>query len=262
MSATFVVYIDESGDEGFSFGKGSSDWFVLSAVVTRFSQDLRVVKLVDLVRTNLGKPNKKPLHFRDLRHEQRIPYIDQIAKADLRTISILAYKPSVKEPEKFQERYRLYYYIVRYLLERVSWYCRDHLTTHDSGDGSAKSSFSNLSGMSYEELRKYLVYLKEQTDFFDVRIEWSVIVPDQIKAYSPGKRMGLQIADAIAGSFYYAVQKTQHGFTEDRYVRMLKPVVYSRRGHYIGYGIKLWPRDIDEALKHDQSLNWMRIDYQ
>ena len=35
MSASFVVYVDESGDEGFSFGQGSSDWFVLSAVITR-----------------------------------------------------------------------------------------------------------------------------------------------------------------------------------------------------------------------------------
>ena len=35
MSASFVVYVDESGGEGFSFGQGSSDWFVLSAVITR-----------------------------------------------------------------------------------------------------------------------------------------------------------------------------------------------------------------------------------
>jgi len=68
MSATFVVYIDESGDEGFSFGAGSSDWFILSAVITRKADDLDTVKLVDAVRTRLEKPFRKPLHFRDLRH--------------------------------------------------------------------------------------------------------------------------------------------------------------------------------------------------
>ncbi len=191
MSATFIVYIDESGDEGFSFNKGSSDWFVLSAVVTRAARDLEVVKLVDRVRTNLSKPNKKPLHFRDLRHEHRLPYIAEIAKADLRTVSILVHKPSLKEPEKFQERYRLYFYATRYLLERISWYCRDHKTAHDSGDGSATIVFSNRSGMSYEELRKYLNYLKEQTDIFDVRIDWSVINLDQIIAYSSGIKNGI-----------------------------------------------------------------------
>jgi hypothetical protein len=37
MAASFVVYIDESGDEGFVFkpdGSGSSRWFVLGAAVT------------------------------------------------------------------------------------------------------------------------------------------------------------------------------------------------------------------------------------
>jgi len=116
VSPTFVVYIDESGDEGFSFGRGSSEWLVLSAAVTRKAKDLETVKLADHVRALPGKPEKKPLHFRDLKHEQRLPYVDAIAKADLRTLSVLVHKPSLKEPEKFGERYRLYFYSVRYLL--------------------------------------------------------------------------------------------------------------------------------------------------
>jgi hypothetical protein len=40
MAATFVVYIDESGDEGFAFSEGSSEWFILSGVVTRKAKDL------------------------------------------------------------------------------------------------------------------------------------------------------------------------------------------------------------------------------
>jgi len=40
MSASFVVYVDESGDDGFSFGQGSPELFVLSAVVTRKTKDL------------------------------------------------------------------------------------------------------------------------------------------------------------------------------------------------------------------------------
>lgn len=74
MASTFVVYIDESGDEGVKFADGSSEWFVLSAVITRRATDLETVKLVDDVRQALGKPDKKPLHFRDLRHEHRLRY--------------------------------------------------------------------------------------------------------------------------------------------------------------------------------------------
>jgi len=115
--------------------------------------------------------------------------------------------------------------------------------------------------MSYEELRNYLDLLKDQTGIFEVRVDWSVIKPEEVGAHFPAKRMGLQIAGAIAGSFFYAVQKTQHGFTEDRYAKMLKPVVYNRNGRYLGYGLKLWPREVDKMLKSDTSLQWMVSEY-
>ncbi len=42
MHSSFIAYIDESGDEGFHFkddGRGSSRWFVLSAVVFRRTEE-------------------------------------------------------------------------------------------------------------------------------------------------------------------------------------------------------------------------------
>jgi hypothetical protein len=258
---TFIVYIDESGDEGFSFNQGSSEWFVLAAVITRRTTDLETVKLVDRVRSKLGKPGKKPLHFRDLKHEQRLPFVGEIAEVCLRAVTILVHKPSIREPEKFRERYRLYFYGVRYLLERVSWYCRDHKTSRDKGDGSAEIVFSNRSGMSYHELREYLRLLEAQTGFFDVRIEWSVINTDQIVVFSAGRRMGLQIADAVAGSFFYAVQPSQYGYTEDRHARILKPVVYHQKGRYLGHGLKFWPREAESMVRTEDSLRWVQEDY-
>lgn len=50
MTASFVAYVDESGDEGFKFlpnEKGSSRWFVLSAMVIRKENDLQVVESPD-----------------------------------------------------------------------------------------------------------------------------------------------------------------------------------------------------------------------
>lgn len=252
MASTFVVYIDESGDEGFQFGNGSSEWFVLSAVVTRRASDLATVKLVDDVRTALGRHPKKHLHFKDIRHEHRLVYVDRIAQANLKTVTVLVHKPSLQEPEKFQERYRLYFYTTRYLLERVSWYCRDHRAPADGGDGTADVVFSNRSGMSYLELCEYLRYLRKHTGQFEVSMDWSVIGEEQIRSLPPGKGMGLQIADAVAGSFYHAVQASQYGFSEPRYAQMLKPVVYSRKGQYVGYGLKFWPRDTGALLREDR----------
>lgn len=261
MTSSFVVYIDESGDEGFSFDKGSSEWFILSAVITVQAKDIQVVKLVDTVRTRLGKQPKATLHFRDLKHEHRLVYSDEIAKGELKTVSVLVHKPSLKEPEKFQERYRLYFYSVRYLFERVSWYCRDHKTKQIAGDGSAEVVFSNRSGMSYDEMKDYMDHLQEQSGPLGVRIEWNVIKSDQISSLTSGKRMGLQIADAVAGSLLYAAQPTQYGFTEDRYARMLKPVVYHREGQFVGYGLKFWPREVDSLLVGEERFRWIREVY-
>ena len=57
MPASFTVYIDESGDEGFIFlpgERGSSRWLVLSAVVLRKRNDLAAVGVMRSVRTLLG----------------------------------------------------------------------------------------------------------------------------------------------------------------------------------------------------------------
>ncbi|MEP7292802.1 MAG: DUF3800 domain-containing protein, partial [Chloroflexota bacterium] len=174
MASSFVVYIDESGDEGFVFneGQGSSHWFVLSAVITRKTTDLETVKLVDSVRQKLKRPDKEPLHFRKLKHEQRLPFVDEIAHAPLRVVSVLIHKPSIREQDNFRERFRLYFYGTRYLLERISWCCRDHRLTDDTGDGSAEIIFSNRGGMSYDELRDYIDKLKDQDN---VTIDWSVV---------------------------------------------------------------------------------------
>ena len=71
MTASFTVYIDESGDEGFVFHpgeRGSSRWLVLSAAVFRKNNDLDAVRLMREVREKLEKAPKKALHFRELKH--------------------------------------------------------------------------------------------------------------------------------------------------------------------------------------------------
>lgn len=262
---SFKIYIDESGDEGFAFKAprfGSSQWFVLSAVITRWEIDFETVKLVDEVRQLLNKQPRQPLHFQRLKHEHRLPYVEKISQARLRTVSVLVHKPSLKEPDKFSGRFLLYYYTARYLLERVSWFCRDNRLANDAGDGSARVVFSNRGGMSYDELRAYLLILKARTELGDVRIEWSVIRPEQIHAMNHDKLMGLQVADAVASSFYFGVQQTPLGFTEPRYAQMLKPVVYHHSGQHLGYGVKFWPREVAELLDKEKTLQWVRHTYQ
>jgi len=261
---SFVVYIDESGDEGFVFNSpmvGSSHWFVLSAVITRKHSDIETVKLVDDVRGKLKRTTRNPLHFRRMKHEHRLPYVEAISSAQLRIVSVLVHKPSLQERETFQDRYKLYFYATRLLLERVSWICRDHRRDTYPGDGSARVIFSNRASMSYEELRGYLRLLKRQNMLREVQIDWSAIDPERVRAVNHRKLMGLQIADAVATAFYFAVQTNTYGFTEPRYARMLKPVVYHHNGRYLGYGMKFWPKETDALPSNDENLKWVRETY-
>ena len=260
---TFVAYIDESGDEGFSFLPGCSEWFVLSAVVVRKTDDLKMVELTKAVKHELGKPTSKALHFRDLGHEERVLFLHHIVAAKLRTISIVVHKPSLTSPEAFNESYRLYFYAVRLLCERISWYCRDNTMTRDQGSGEVKLVFSNRSSMSYFDLRNYLSRLERMSfeGLGDPQIFWSAIDTRQMETYTAGKRAGLQVADAIAGSFYYATEYSPLGLTEDCYARMLRPVVYRRQKSYLGYGLKFFPRVDDLLSKTEGRLDWVQGDY-
>lgn len=73
--------------------------------------------------------------------------------------------------------------------------------------------------------------------------------------------MGLQIADAVASGFFKAVEPSRLGFTEDRYARMLKPVVFRHKNRYLGYGLKFFPREVDEVIDEEPCLDWVKQHY-
>jgi hypothetical protein len=261
--ASFVVYIDESGDEGFVFngdGSGSSRWLVLSAAVIRKANDLRMVSCLKEVREVLGKGHKTPLHFVDLKHEQRVPYIRRVGKLPIRTVSVAIYKPLIREPEKFQNtKYLLYRYTTRMLLERVSWLCRD-TRREGEGDGYAEIIFSNRSNMSYEEIRDYLRLLRRQheTNPQQVQVDPSVIDPDRIRSVEHSKLAGLQVADAVASGIHFGVKVNRYGETEPAYLPHLRETLYRHKGELMGYGIKIWPEDFETTKEKAPEVENLR----
>jgi hypothetical protein len=217
----------------------------LSAAVIRKANDLQMVSCLKQVRDVLGKPPKTPLHFVDLKHEQRVPYIRRVGELPIRTVSVLIFKPLIVEPEKFQNtKYLLYRYATRMLLERISWLCRDHRHP-DDGDGYAEIIFSNRSNMSYDDIRDYLGLLIRQHDDDPqkVQIDPAVIDPERIRSVEHSKLAGLQVADAVASGFHFAVKVNRYGETETGYLPHLKKTLYRHQKIVLGYGIKLWPED-------------------
>lgn len=251
MASSFVAYIDESGDEGFTFradGSGSSRWFVLSAVVVRKSNDLALVAAAKQARSTIKLPEKKPIHFCKLAHAQRVVVARIVGQQPIRTVSVLIHKPSINDPERYQQQaYTLYRYASRLLLERVSWLCRDHRKPRE-GDGKVDLIYSNRSAMSYQDLRQYLSYLRNQgTD--QVRIDWGVLDEHKVRAVNHDQLAGLQLADVVASSVYQAVNPNLYGDVEERYFHLIAPTVYHNKQNRFGYGLKFWCDDLAQSQR-------------
>jgi len=264
MKSSFRAYIDESGDEGFKFRKfpgetASSDWFVLAAFVTRKKMDLETVKVIDQVRQEFALPAKKHIHWKKLKHSQKVRYTQIIAALPARLIAVCVHKPSLLEAEKFQDRYRLYFYSVRYLIERISWLARDrHNPTKWGGDGTVELMFSNRQGMSYDEMRDYLRLLKKQKKMGqDIRIEFDKVPVDKLKTQTPGRSMGLQLADATAGAFFNAIERDKFNNTEPRYLKTILPILYRHKNRLQGYGLKIVPTEALTTLRNEENLKWL-----
>src|SRR3981189_1911220 len=110
-NSSFVVYIDEAGDTGFKFrnsdgSKGSSEWFIVSAVVVREEDHSAFVDEVQYHARALGKGRR--LHFVDMKHAQRIAWLTELTSAPITISSVITHKKSLVRTDP--DSWRLYFF--------------------------------------------------------------------------------------------------------------------------------------------------------
>lgn len=170
-------------------------------------------------------------------------------------MNVIAAKEPIP-PDIYVEKNQLYFYMTRYLIERISWLCRDDRPTVKEGDGRVAITFSRRGGMNYGDFRDYLRKLKASQQN-DVQIHWPVIDIDVVNAADHGKVASLQLADAVASSFAAGFETDFYGNCEPRYAETLKPVTYNRKNwqgvrNYLSYGVKIVPSHTDCPLNAQQ----------
>ncbi len=254
---SFIAFIDESGDDGLkkfqTIGHtGASNWLVISCCVVRYNQNLELVKLRNSIKDSLVNGQRKDIHFSDLKHNQKIMACQKIAAFPLRGISILSNKTYIPRGH-YVRKNQLYHYITRYLIERLSWFCRDKRPSVPEGNGQVKIVFSKRGGMDYQNFQDYLRHLKSQSSQNNQRnnIHWPVIDIDSVEAQDHSKLAGLQIADCISSACRSAVDPDIYGNCESRYAKELKNIIY-KRGNYLSYGLKILPALEEMNLTNDQ----------
>jgi len=270
MAHQFNVYIDESGDEGFAFDefpKGSSKWLVLSALIVQKDHDVALRNAAAELRDRCGFQPKHVLHFADLSHERRTFITKEIASLPVCAANVIIQKQEIAQPDIFKAAaFRLYFYAVRLLLERVSWYCRDRARELRLEGCEARLTFEHRRRMSYESLKDYLNLLKGRPDddpwlqllLKDVSIHWPSIDVDGLKAVQKYQSAGLQLADTVASGIRWALEPHYGGHTEHRFAKTLKPVLYCYKGRYQSYGLKFFPKGLPDD---DDRKHWVRKHY-
>jgi hypothetical protein len=154
--------------------------------------------------------------------------------------------------------------MTRYLIERISWMCRDYRRHVPEGDGRVKLIFSRRGGMSYDDFRAYLHRLQDADDP-EIRIHWPVIDIDGLEALDHSQRYGLQVADLSISGLRAAVEYDLYGNLEPRFAETLKGNVYAHKGNFLSYGAKAVP-PCDAIAAHQQDgvktanmSHWLRI---
>lgn len=193
----------------------------------------------DIIQRLPARKHHKPLHFTELDHAQRKMAIAVLGAQPFRVSGVFAYKPIIPDGI-YVDKNQLYHYMTRYLIERLSWFCRDFRKYVPEGDGRVKIVFSRRGGMNYEDFRNYLTVLRGTFDP-DIRIHWPVIDIDGVEAVDHGKRYGLQLADLAVGGLKAALEFDPYGNLENSYAEALKPKVYERNGNFLSYGVKTVP---------------------
>ena len=255
---SFIAYIDESGDDGLQRfrepggGGGGSNWLVLSACVVRASRKLSLVGWRDEIKQSTGKRSPgRSIHFADFNHGQKRAACGVIATKNLRFTSVICHKPAL-DAATFTTKNQLYFYLCRYLIERVSWLCRDARPSVKEGDGRVKIVFSRRGGMSYLDFQEYMRLLRDGGG--SNTVHWPIIDIPNIEAKDHSGDAGLQLADCGASATASAFEPDPYGNVEGQYLQAIRPQVYQRGSNFLSYGMKFHPPINQIELTDQQAI--------
>lgn len=262
MSHSYVAFIDESGDDGFKNFRvvggrgGSSHWLVISALLFRKSNYLQAVKWRDEIVAKMPDKKSRELHFANLNHGQKLAAVQTLAEKPVRAVSVISCKNKIPDGV-YSKKNQLYFYLCRYLIERVSWLCRDLRPQVPEGNGQVAIVFSRRGGMNYGDFREYLNRLKDKGDDGS-SIHWPVIDIGAVDAQDHSRNASLQLADIVASSISSGLEIDLYGNCEERFGEVLRPITYNRQGNYLSYGIKILP-NYDECDLNKQQLRMINL---
>lgn len=206
----------------------------MAAIIVPDGYQTAVLERWDEVTLELGRRQGDVIHWINVKsHGQRLHLANTLLGFDQAYIVAVVFSkwdvPNAS-PDGVRQPDYLYNWLLRLMVERLSWFARDR------GD-AIHMTFAQVKGLDPAKLEQYVETLKS----CNTQIAWEALhLPVRID--TPANRRMLQVADAACGVICSAFEWDDFGNNETRYLEVLKPRLWCRSaGKLHSYGLKLNP---------------------
>lgn len=241
-----VLYVDEAGEEGFS--PTASEWFILGGVVHSGVGLNPCLDRYEAFKARF-KEDTWYFHFQRKSHDERLGFIIWMRDAPYQAFAVVVHKPTIIKRDNFRRKYFLYFYALRLMLERVTKWTADHAKEPMAIYLSARR------GLKRDDLQEYFFKLQNSPFIKEDRIVWDHLIHDEIHIFPNKDFRGLQMADCVASSIAKALEASEYGTTECRYIREMRQV-FARHPYSLRSSIKVWP-DLPWEIARSERLDWL-----
>jgi hypothetical protein len=208
-----LVFIDESGDAGLKIASGSSQYFIVTLVGFRDSEEAQKAdEKIDLLRKECGFPDNFEFHFNKLACKHRERFLRGIAAHRFFYLSIVINKRNLTG-KGFQYKESFYKYTCKLVFENAKQYLQDAIVVID---GSGSREFR-------QQLATYLKKCINEKDSDCRNIK-------KVKMQDSKNNNLLQLADMVCG----AVARSYGSKTD---ARLFRGIIRHREIY-----VQFWPK--------------------
>jgi len=276
----YVVYIDEAGDIGTKevrpvAPKGSSEWFVLGAVVISAESERSCPIWVRDILKVIGSTQRADIHFQKLEDWKRRLACATLAKKPVRCFAVCSNKRSLvsyrnARVEVMRNKDWFYASMTRYLLERVTRFVAEHSKKRYGQIRKAKIVYADRNGINVGQMTAYYEKLKEQTRSGRMvltrgNLVWDVYHPLLLKRGKADAIAGLQCADLVASAFFKACDHYHTGGCNTLFANQFRSRMARmpdrQSGKIAGFGLKVLPRFAPDNWRPEQATIFKDFGY-
>ena len=213
--SVMLVFVDESGDTGMKLGRGSSEYFVVTAV--RFAENSEALRCDERIASLRAELRVTPeFHFANTSHKKRLAFLDAVNQFDFTFNSVVFNKRRLYGPA-FRYKRSFYKAAVNYTFQNILEHL-DHakVVLDKTGDKDFTRSMQS--------------YLKRQTRRTDGTPRIKKVSSEDSK-----KNNLLQLADMLCGAVARSFLRTK------KEARAYRSAVSQREEH-----VQYWPSDDNE----------------